>query len=97
MEPKATNRKTFRLDDDVLALLQERLKSGYGSNENDVINKLLRNIPKQEAEILRWQKSTRETETARDEAKSRANKAEAELGTIKNVMRTVGQLLHPPE
>lgn len=90
------NRKTFRLDQDVADLLQQRLEKGsYGSTENAVLNSLLRNITKQEKEIVDSHNLRLKVNDQLAKETRRADAAEEELTKLTNALMLVGSYLNP--
>ncbi|QIX59701.1 hypothetical protein HER32_00225 [Hymenobacter sp. BT18] len=92
---KEDNRKTFRLDTDVAALLKERQEKGNITTETETVNRLLRNIPKQEAELQRQIKTVNEERQQKEEWATRARNAEAELLRIKQAVGVISALFLP--
>lgn len=90
------NRKTFRLDDDVADLLQKRKEKGsYGRTENDVINAVVRNIPRQEAEIVRLTNKLSDEQEQTTQWKRKYEAKAQELDALTNALMLVGSYLNP--
>lgn len=93
-------RKTFRLDGDIAQLIADR-QSRYGT-ENKTLNELLRNLVKLEKKDAQAQifagsqlANIADANAVAQQWKEKHDAKAAELATLQNALRLVGQFLKP--
>ena len=92
----ADNRKTYRLDDDVADLLSKRKESGsYGTTENDVVNRLLKNVPVLEKKLLDASNQFTKQSDELTITRKKLAESDAELSKLTNALMLVGSYLNP--